>query len=121
VTNIDNLGSEILDQLKQYGQLVNGQIELASEQTAKDLVDDLKRESPKRAKRGGKYAKGWKVKKLGTNYIVYNRTKYQLTHLLEHGHAKRGGGRVPAKVHIRPAEERAVNTFIRRIEDAIRS
>ena len=108
-----------MNQLQQYGRLVNGQIELASEKTANEMVQDLKRTSPKRAKRGGKYAKGWKVKKLGSNYIVFNRTRYQLTHLLEHGHAKRGGGRVPAKVHIRPAEERAVNTFIRRIEEAI--
>ena len=40
---------------------------------------------------------------------------YQLAHLLEHGHAKRGGGRVSGKSHIAPAEQMGID----QLEDAI--
>ncbi|MFV1458281.1 HK97 gp10 family phage protein, partial [Bacillus mycoides] len=41
------------------------------------------------------------------------------THLLENGHAKAGGGRVPKKVHILPVEEYVIDELPRRIERAV--
>ena len=35
------------------------------------------------------------------------------------GHAKVGGGRVPAQVHIRPVEEYVIDELPRRIERAV--
>ena len=92
-----------------------------AESVSKDVKNDLKRTSP-RSKGGRKhYANGWavSVKKIpggGAECVVYNKTKPRLTHLLEKGHAKADGGRVAGIEHIRPAEERGVDEFIKRLE-----
>lgn len=118
MTELNQLHNEIMRHLERYSQSVQDEIEVASKEEAQALVKELKADSPKMT---GSYKKGWRLKKTGKNkYTVYNKTDYRLTHLLEHGHAKRNGGRVEAKVHIRPAEERAVNNFIDRVEGAIR-
>lgn len=121
MTEINNLGTEIQRYLQQYTASVRNEIEVASREEAQALVKDLKASSPKKS---GSYRKGWRIKKAaagrGVKYIVHNKTDYQLTHLLEHGHAKRGGGRVESKIHIAPAEEKAIRAFLDRVEGAIR-
>lgn len=62
----------------------------------------LKERSRKRRRHGGGYAKGWsadvKTEVTGTTCVVHNR-QYQLTHLLENGHAiKNQFGSYPGKV-----------------------
>ncbi|KOS25490.1 prophage pi2 protein 37 [Bacillus anthracis] len=116
MANIDTLANDIARELQRYAKQVEEKIEDEKEKVANNLVNELKQKSPKKT---GKYAKGWRKKKEGNAIIVHNALKPQLTHLLEKGHAKANGGRVPAKVHIAPAEEKAKNELIERVERAI--
>lgn len=101
---------EILDE---YALKLNTDIEEVTKSTAADTVKDLKSSSPKKS---GKYGKSWSRKQdsnvyLNKNYIIHNKKHYQLTHLLEFGHATVNGGRVEAKPHIKQAEERGIRNF----------
>ena len=85
---------------------------------------DLATEDMKAAVRTGAYAKSWTVKttKETNEYLeltVCSPKKYQMAHLLEKGHAKRGGGRVKAQPHIALAEEDAVKQLEADIEKAL--
>jgi hypothetical protein len=112
-----DISKEITKALTEYTQEVTEGLEKAKKDIAKDTVKELKNTSPEDT---GSYAKGWARKKVGSAEVVHNRTDYQLTHLLEKGHAKRGGGRVAAHPHIRPAEQRAIDKYVEEAERVIR-
>lgn len=112
-----DLSKEISKALSEYTQEVTEELEEAKKDVAKETVRILKKTSPKHT---GDYARGWSQKQVGGVRVVFNRTNYQLTHLLEKGHAKRGGGRVSGTPHIEPAEEKAINEFVDRVEKVIR-
>lgn len=118
--DIGDLAKAVMDGLEEYAGAVADDIKAAAKQTADDCAKELKSTSPRKT---GSYAKGWKVKKAYENgvmarYTVYNATDYQLTHLLEKGHAKRGGGRVAAIPHIEPAEQKAIEEFEKAAKEA---
>ena len=52
--------------------------------------------------------------------VVHSRNRYQIAHLLEHGHAKRGGGRVAARPHIAPAEQAGNEKLVKTIEQKLK-
>lgn len=120
--SVDQLAAEIAKGLAEYSQDVVERVNASSERIGKEAVKRLKQTSPKRY---GKYAKSWTMKTekaIGqphTRIIHAKAPHYRLTHLLEHGHAKRGGGRVEGKPHIRPAEEMVIKEFVAEVEEAI--
>lgn len=118
MTSINNLADTIVRELERYANLVHEEVEEAKVEVSNELVDKLKQTSPVLS---GSYRKGWRAKKEGNKFIIHNKTDAQLTHLLENGHAKRGGGRVAAIPHIRPAEQVAVADYLERVERAIRT
>ena len=121
--SIDQLAAEIARGLAEYSQDVVEKVNVSSEKVGKAAVKQLKSTSPKKS---GKYAKSWAVKtepEIGQPHkrIVHAKAPhYRLTHLLEHGHAKAGGGRVEGKPHIRPAEEMVIQEFVAEVEEAIK-
>ena len=66
----------------------------------------------------GKYAEGWtsrfETERFSAQGIIYNKDVPGLPHLLEHGHAKRGGGRVPGREHVAPVEQILESAFHQR-------
>lgn len=110
--SIDGLAAEINRCLEEYTDEVVDALEETKENLAKEAVKTLKQTSPKRE---GEYSKSWGKTKKGKKVIVHNKKHYQRTHLLEKGHAKRGGGRVAAIPHIAPVEkeihDKAVSEF----------
>lgn len=117
MARVGDLSKLIVQALAEYTNEVTEGVENAKEEVAKATVQELRRTSPRLT---GDYAKGWSRKKVGTAQVVYNRTDYQLTHLLEHGHAKVNGGRVPGIPHIGPAEKKAIDEYTKRVEQVIR-
>ncbi len=117
MTNINDLAREINRQLAEYANGVGEEIEAVAQKVAKDGVKRLKANSPKDS---GDYGKGWRAKKVDNTWVVHNATNYQLTHLLEKGHAKVGGGRVAPRVHIAPVEREMIDKFEQGVEEAIR-
>lgn len=115
--NIDKFANEIARELERFSQYVAEEVEQAAKDVSKLSAKRLKTTSPVGSyANGGDYAKGWRVKKVGNNYTVYNATNYQLTHLLEHGHVNRNGSRAQAFPHIKKAEQEAIREFERRLE-----
>lgn len=120
MTSIDNLADEIMKGLTEYSDLADMEMKKAVRKTATAVKKEISANAPKRT---GKYAKSWTAKKTKENshsleMTVHSKNRYQLAHLLEKGHAKRGGGRVSGRPHIAPAEENGVQMFENLIEEA---
>ncbi len=118
--SIEALATELATALADYSEDVTEKVMKAIDEESKEAVKELQTESPKLT---GSYAAGWTSKKSYTGKyskvnVIHNKTDYQLTHLLEYGHAKRGGGRVAARPHIKPVETRAIENLTRKVEDA---
>lgn len=119
---------ELTEILKKYTGDVTEVVEQSAKEAAEVATRQLKNTSPKRAKGGRHYANGWAVKEtsegMTATFTVYNRTKPQLTHLLENGHIVRNKkgtyGRAPAIKHIAPAEETAAMKFEYRVKARLR-
>ena len=120
-TQIDNLQNAITCELKTYSKSAARKVKVICNDVSEDLLQNIKKNSPVRT---GKYKRGWKKKVLFESEdeirtVTYN-TKYQLTHLLEFGHAMKSGGRVAAKPHIGVNEKQAITKIEKDIREALK-
>ena len=115
---VDKMSDAIMAGLKEYADLATDTVKEAVKDSAKTVKKEIQENAPKRT---GSYKKSWTSKKTAENnnsmtVTVYSKNRYQIAHLLEHGHAKRGGGRVAGREHIAPAEEKGKQELMRKIE-----
>lgn len=126
----ENLGAAINDIMKDYQ---DGMIESVKEVTAqvtKAGAEAVRNSSLEtfgamkgRGLKKGRYGTGWtsqvETGRFSAQGVIYNSKYPGLPHLLENGHAKRGGGRVAGRTHIKPVEEEITRSYIKEMERAL--
>ena len=119
---IDNLAKTIMEGLQEYADVASADVKTAVRKAGKSVKADIAANAPKRT---GAYSKSWTVKTQketanSLEVVVHSKNRYQLAHLLEHGHAKRGGGRVSARPQIAAAEEAGIRKLEEEIERSLK-
>jgi hypothetical protein len=121
--SIGNMADAIMKELNEYADTTAEGVKAAVTKAAKTVKTEIQAGAPVKS---GAYKKSWSMKNTAESsnkleITVYSRNRYQLAHLLEYGHAKRGGGRVAAKPHIASAEQAGIEQLEQEIERSIRN
>lgn len=121
--SIGDMAAAIEKDLQRYSDIASEDVKSAVKQAGETVKEEIEKNAPVRT---GAYRKSWAVKKRketsnSLTLTVHSRNRYYLAHLLEFGHAKRGGGRVPGKAHIALAEEKGIRQLENEIERSLRN
>ena len=119
--SIGELADVVMEGLNEYAQLTTEDMKKAVKKAGRTVRKEIQANAPSDT---GAYSKSWSVKTVRDTanslvLTVHSKNRYQLAHLLEHGHVKRNGGRVTAKVHIEPAEQKGINQLQDEIKEAL--
>ena len=119
--SIDQFPGAVMAQLEEYVSMASDEVKEAVRTVSEDVKAEIQSRAPVKT---GKYKKSWTVTKVEETAqslvnTVHSAKHYRLTHLLENGHAKRGGGRVSAKPHIAAAEQAGIEQLEKEIQKAL--
>ena len=120
--SIDQFPGAVMAQLEEYVSMASDEVKEAVRTVSEDVKAEIQSRAPVKT---GKYKKSWTVTKVEETAqslvnTVHSAKHYRLTHLLENGHAKRGGGRTRAFPHIAPGEALAEKELLEIAERKLR-
>lgn len=123
--DVNELSSAISNYLNNYVEDIHEDVVEVTEDLTEKAVMELKEKSPRGSSKVKPYWQGWESKikikgKLKYHRVIWNKTNYQLTHLLEFGHATRDGKRTKAQPHIQPIEDKYQQEFVDLVTQKIR-
>lgn len=118
---IDDLTDTVMKELNEYKKITADNLKKEVKKTGNKIKNEIQKNAPVKS---GAYKKSWKVKTINErvnslNLVVHSSNRYQLSHLLEFGHALRNGGRSKANPHIKQAEELGIKEFEENIKRII--
>lgn len=108
---IEDLAEAVMKGLIDYADLASDEVKKEVRKTGNKIKKEIQANAL--VGKTGKYKDSWSVKTQretsnSLEVVVHSKNRYQLAHLLEKGHVLRQGGRVCAKPHIAPAEEKGI-------------
>lgn len=128
IIRIDQLSDAIMEELENLNEQVVENVDKAAQKEARAGAKTLRSTSPvrhdgyARKHAPGSYAESWTSKSDGggvgaSKYVIYNKSHYQLAHLLEFGHIiAQTGDRSKAIPHIAPVNESVSSNFVKAVE-----
>ena len=109
--NIEQIADTIVEELESFTTLAIEDISNAIKSVSKETISELRKTSPQET---GAYAKSWASKRSPgqgpdtISRVIYNKAPHHgKAHLLEFGHEAADGSLVPARPHIKAAEQKA--------------
>ncbi len=122
--DIEQLSRVIRTGLNTYSRTITVGIEKAAEESVKEMVQRTKQ------RRTGRYSTGRYARSIasqvGENSITaksriwyVKSPRYRIAHLINNGHALRGGGRYAGDHHVTKAAEQAMSDFENRAREVI--